>query len=280
MALVRRLQIASRWLRGQRNGVTASELARFLASPTCEMNSRQFVSSVEPVDDWLVVRLRGVSRPLYWPREQPIYALHMVLSEALDATNWHYYEIPETRVTPDDVVADCGAAEGLFSLLVHARAHQVFAIEPAPHWTTALSKTFADTPNVTVLPAALGDAPGRAYLSGGALDSVVTGTRRDGAPEIAVETIDRLFADRGRRLTYLKADLEGFELGMLSGAERTIARYLPKLAITTYHRADHADEIAGFLQRLEPRYRVHTKGIDASTGSPVMLHAWVPAARA
>ena len=276
MAFSRRLRIASHWLRGQRHGVTATDLARFLASPTCEVNSRQFISVMEPGDDWLVVRLRGVARPLYWPREQPIYALHMVLSEALDATNWHYYEIPETRVTPDDIVADCGAAEGIFSLVVQARASQVFAIEPAPHWTISLSKTFADAPNVTILPVALGDAPGRAYLSGGALDSAVSETSSEGAPPIAVETIDRLFADRDRRLTYLKADLEGFELAMLAGAERTIARYLPKLAITTYHRADHAEEIAGFLRRLSPRYRVHTKGIDAVTGSPVMLHAWVP----
>jgi hypothetical protein len=81
-------------------------------------------------------------------------------------------------------------------------------------------------------------------------------------------------------LTYLKADLEGFELAMLRGAERTISRYRPKLAITTYHRADHASEIAAFLRRVEPRYRILTKGIDAVTGSPVMLHAWVPNAHA
>jgi FkbM family methyltransferase len=280
MALTRRLQIASHWLRGHRNGVTASDLARFLASPTCEANSRQFISTMDPVGDWLVVRLRGVDRPLYWPREQPLYALQMVLSEALDATNWHYYEVAETRVTPDDVVADCGAAEGIFSLVVQARAKQVFAIEPAPHWTSSLSKTFADAPNVTIVASALGAAPGQAYLSGGVLDSAVSETSSEDARAVTVETIDRLFADRDRPLTYLKADLEGFELAMLAGAERTIARYLPKLAITTYHRADHAEAIATFLGRVDPRYRVHTKGIDAITGSPVMLHAWVPAGQA
>lgn len=65
---------------------------------------------------------------------------------------------------------------------------------------------------------------------------------------------------------------------MLAGAERSIARYRPKIAITTYHVAEHADQIASFLQRIEPGYRIRTKGIDAVTGSPVMLHAWVPAA--
>jgi FkbM family methyltransferase len=200
----------------------------------------------------------------------------MVLSEALDPTNWHFYELPETRVAPDDVVADCGAAEGIFSLLVASRAEHVYAVEPAPHWTRALARTFTGASNVTVVPAALGDAPGRAYLSGGALDSAVSGDKGDGATEIAVHTVDHLFADQDRRVTYLKADLEGFELAMLRGAERTIARYRPKIAITTYHQADHASKITDFLARLEPRYRVRTKGIDAVFGAPVMLHAWVP----
>ena len=148
MALSRRLQIATRWLRGQRNGVSATDLARFLSGPTCEINSRRYISTVEQEDDFLVVRLRGVDRPLYWPKEQPIYALHMVLSEALDERNWHFYEVPETRVQSDDVVADCGAAEGIFSLLVQERARQVYAIEPAPHWTASLERTFAGAANV------------------------------------------------------------------------------------------------------------------------------------
>jgi hypothetical protein len=129
---------------------------------------------------------------------------------------------------------------------------------------------------VTVLPVALGAEPGEAYLSGGALDSSVSANARQGGHSVTVETIDRLFIDRDRPLTYLKADLEGFELSMLAGAQRTIARYLPKVAITTYHRAEHAEEITSFLQGVDRRYRILTKGIDAETGSPVMLHAWVP----
>jgi FkbM family methyltransferase len=231
---------------------------------------------MERDDESILVGLRGLTRPLYWPAEQPLHSLYMVLSEALDARNWHYYEIPETRVAPDDIVADCGAAEGIFSLLVQRRAAHVYAIEPAPHWTDSLTRTFACAPNVTVLPVALGDAPRRACMSGGTLDSALSATQSEGALEVAVETLDRLFVDRDRPLTYLKADLEGFELSMLAGAERTIARYHPKIAITTYHRADDADEITAFLHRVEPRYRVRTKGIDAITGEPVMLHAWVP----
>ena len=277
MAMTRRLRVASRWLAGHRNGVSVADLARFLAGPTCEMSSRRYIASVRDDRDGMTVHLHGIERALHWPVGQPLYPLYMVLTEALDRRNWHYYELDETRVTPEDVVADCGAAEGVFALLVHSRARHVYAIEPSALWTTALQRTFADAANVTILPVALGAAPGRAYLAGGALDSTVSAQAHHAAQEVTVETIDRLFADRDRPLTYLKADLEGFEVDMLAGAQRTIGRYRPKIAITTYHRAEHAGEITTFLHRIEPRYRVRTKGIDAHTGAPVMLHAWVPA---
>ena len=276
MAMTRRLRVASHWLAGLRNGVSAADLARFLAGPTCEVTSRRYIDAVREEKDGLTVRLRGIDRTLHWPAGQPLYPLYMVLTEALEKRNWHYYEIAETRVTPDDIVADCGAAEGIFALLVHSRARHVYAIEPSELWRASLERTFAGAPNVTILPVALGGEPGRAYLSGGALDSALSGESDEGARPVTVETIDRLFADRERALTYLKADLEGFEVEMLAGAERTISRYRPKIAITTYHRAEHAREIADFLRRVEPRYRIRTKGIDAATGAPVMLHAWVP----
>jgi FkbM family methyltransferase len=279
MALARRFRVVSHWLTGHRNGVSASDLTRFLTGPTCTVESRQYIESVVEDEEGATVRLRGVERPLRWPKGEGLYPLHMVLVETLDPRNWHFYEVPETRVSADDIVADCGAAEGIFALLVHSRARQVFAIEPAPHWTASLERTFGDATNVTVVPVALGATPGEAYLSGGALDSVVSSSEAAGGHAVVVETIDRLFADRDQPLTYLKADLEGFELEMLEGARRTIARYRPKIAITTYHRADHAERINEFLLQVDPEYRVRTKGIDADTGSPVMLHAWVPAAR-
>jgi FkbM family methyltransferase len=276
MALPRRIRVFSRWLTGHRNGVSATDLARFLTGPTCAVESRQFIESITEQGDDIVVRLQGVGRPLHWPKGEALYPLYMVLAETLNPRNWHFYEVSETRVTDDDIVADCGAAEGIFALLVHSRAKCVYAIEPSPHWTASLRRTFDDATNVTVLPVAVGATPGEAYLAGGALDSAVSVDGRVGGRAVVVETIDRLFADRDCPLTYLKADLEGFELEMLEGARRTIARYRPKIAITTYHQADHAERIAAFLRDVEPGYRVRTKGIDADSGSPVMLHAWVP----
>ena len=96
----------------------------------------------------------------------------------------------------------------------------------------------------------------------------------DGIP-VQARTVDSLFADRNLPLTYIKADLEGAELRMLAGAERTIRLNKPRIAITTYHEAHHADAITAFLRRIDPAYRILTKGIEHRAGAPVMLHAWV-----
>ena len=278
MALGRRLQICSHWLAGRRHGVSPVELARCVGAPTCVSNARRHIAGITDAGDHLAVELRDAPYPLYWPKGLDLYPLHMVVSETREPTDWHYYEVPETRVAPDDVVADCGAAEGIFALFAAPRAKHVYAIEPSTLWATALRRTFAAAPNVTVIPAAVGHTAGEAYLTGGALDSTVSAPAGGvgGGDRVAVETLDRLFHDQGRPLTYLKADLEGFELEMLAGAERTIGAYRPKIAITTYHRPEHADAIAAFLRRSDPRYMVRVKGIEASWGAPVMLHAWVP----
>jgi FkbM family methyltransferase len=278
MALARRIRTCSHWLARRRNGVSLVELARHVAAPPCTVKARRHIVSVTDAGEQLMVRLRGVERPLFWPKGLDLYPLYMVIAETREPSDWHYYEVPETRVTPDDVIADCGGAEGIFALYAAPLARHVHVVEPSPLWRATLERTFAGAPNVTVVPAALGSARGEAYLSGGALDSGVSDAPGAAGQRVRVpvETIDALFHDRGRPLTYLKADLEGYELEMLAGGERTIAANLPKVAITTYHRAEHAEAIAAFLRRVEPRYEIRVKGIHAETGSPVMLHAWVP----
>jgi hypothetical protein len=95
-----------------------------------------------------------------------------------------------------------------------------------------------------------------------------------GAITIRIDTIDNLFFRQGIEINYIKADLEGYEVEMLHGASKTIESFDPKIAITTYHKTDHADKIHRFLKGINPKYKFKLKGLHAS-GSYVMLHAWV-----
>lgn len=272
MILTRRFKLFGQWLAGRRNGVTFTQLAAHLLAPISQRKASAFILSLNEVGNDYAVLFRNVSKPLYYPKEAGLSALYQVTSEIFDKRDWHHYEIPETAIRPEDIVVDCGAAEGLFSLKAAKQCKKVYAIEPLPLFITSLHKTFDALPNVEIIPAALGAVAGNAYLSDDGIMSVISSAPT--ATPVRLTTIDDLFVKQGLPITYLKADLEGYELEMLAGARETIRANRPRIAITTYHQADHAACIEKFLLAIHPDYHILTKGIEERAGAPVMLHAW------
>lgn len=72
---------------------------------------------------------------------------------------------------------------------------------------------------------------------------------------IEIETIDNYL--QGNLITFLKADIEGEELNMLYGAEVTIKKYKPKMAISIYHRPDDIFKILEYIKTLVPKYKFY-----------------------
>lgn len=247
-------------------------LLRNLFAPTCSVIGGRRVQRVDaPQDGLRAIWIKGLDRPLFLPEQFGLHCVHQVLGEETYAWNWHYYCIPETRVEKDDVVFDCGAAEGLFTLFARQRGAKAAVFEPHPLYFKALQKTFADDPGAVLINSGVGDVEAKAYLSNADIASMVT---HDGGHPIQIETIDSA-CDRLKMVpTYLKADIEGFEAKMLIGAAETISRYHPKIAITTYHDTNDPEELATLLRTFWPGYRIKTKGISDRHGKPVMMHAW------
>ena len=90
---------------------------------------------------------------------------------------------------------------------------------------------------------------------------------------IDVVTVDSLIGDN--KITYLKADIEGFEYEMLQGAKGTISKNKPKIAITTYHKQNNPDEIIALIKSFVPEYNYFVKGIHGEEPKPVMIHFWI-----
>ena len=223
-------------------------------------------------DGYVKVELRGIDRPLYWPASLPIGQLCAIALELSLPVHWHYYEVPETRVLPQDVVLDCGAAEGLFTLRVIERCREAVLVEPLPLFLDCLRRTFEGEPRVRIVAAALADRCGTASLEeNGPSSHLVNG---GGGPTVEVLTVDELCTRLDLAPTYLKADLEGFEPGMIAGARETIRRHRPRIAVTTYDRREIASEIVSLLRSFDPSYRIRTRGKAPGTGAPFLLHAW------
>ena len=82
------------------------------------------------------------------------------------------------------------------------------------------------------------------------------------------DVVDDLRIDR---LDLLKADIEGWELRMLTGARATLARFRPALLVelSPAALARAGDDLDGVRRLLEPLgYRPHLKSADADTWHP------------
>lgn len=125
----------------------------------------------------------------------------------------------------DDIVLDCGAAEGLFGLRIVDRSARVILVEPLGLFVRCLERTFAGLDRATIVRAALSDRCGTALLEENGIASKIGGGM-SGTPTEMI-TVDALCARLDLASTYVKADLEGWEPAMIRGARKLLSRHKP-----------------------------------------------------
>lgn len=264
--------ITLQWLRGKRNNVPVSELLQFLFLSTRFSEGEQHIKRIEEEGGYIKVFFKEYKDPIYYPSDMDLYSLKLIAGENYTSTNWHYYENPRTKIEKDDIVCDCGAAVGTFTLAAAKQCKKVYAVEPLPKFVTALKRTFKNMKNVEIVPYAMMEKSGKMKMKFQNFGTFIG--EDDGTIDIPVSTIDDYFFHKKKKITFLKADLEGAEMSMLHGAVKTIRAYKPKIAITTYHKKHDPAMIQEFLKKINPRYKFFTKGVEKRFGNPVMLHAW------
>jgi FkbM family methyltransferase len=194
-----------------------------------------------------------------------------------DARERHMAELFAQAVPAGGLVLDVGAHLGYFTLLAARGGADVIAVEPNPR-TLALLRTNVRAngaePRVTIVPAALAAAPGRArfHLSLAGDTSSLHG-QQDTASDIEVEvtTADAIVA--GRAVDVIKIDVEGGELDALAGMAGTIAAASPDLRVFAECNPDALERAGGSAAALVARLRelgLEPQAIDEATGE---LHA-------
>ena len=177
------------------------------------------------------------------------------------------------HVPLDGIVLDVGAHAGHFTKLFSGmcpRGH-VHAFEPGSYACSILYKmrSFRRLSNVTIHPIALGDAAGTAALvvplkqSGsvgfglsfiGDSAATVRPTKRETVP---VRRLDDVVEEHAiSRVDFIKVDIEGSELRMLVGANRTLRRFRPPLLLEVsedylVRRGDSSEKLTTYLKGLD-----------------------------
>jgi hypothetical protein len=137
----------------------------------------------------------------------------------------HRYETGDFCVLDGDIIADCGAAEGIWALSSVEKAKKVYLFECDERWMNILKKTFE---------------PWKEKVE------IVNKFVSDKSSENNV-TLDDFFGEGG--VDFIKADIEGAEISMLRGAEKILsARKNLKLSLCTYHRQNDAGDLDVILK--------------------------------
>ena len=128
------------------------ELLRSLCRPGKESRASKYISKVDEQGDYRAITFKGLDEPFYYPKTCSWIDLCSTIDECFNPNNWHNYTAHYTHVNSDDVVVDCGAAEGLFTFICAQKARKVLAFEPLPKFVAALRQNFERSSNVTIYP--------------------------------------------------------------------------------------------------------------------------------
>jgi len=141
----------------------------------------------------------------------------------------------KSTIRPGDIVFDIGSFVGAFATLfakLVGDQGEVHAFEPNPNHYPLLQKTQREYPNLHFHYVALGDSEGELELnipeqgwfaSFGKVDRIKEKHR------VPIKTLDKIVEKIGKKPTYIKCDVEGFELFVLKGAQNLISSEKPPL---------------------------------------------------
>lgn len=261
------------WLKNH-NNISTLQILAFIFRPSRETISKTFIRKVVKEDGYIKIFLRGIKDPLFCPKSMSMEFFRLVVGEVFYPFNFHYYESFGTGVSKDDVVVDCGAAEGAFTIKVKDECKHIYAIEPLPMYIDSLRKSFSKCKNVEILPCGVSGKKGTAWLTNQDVCSRLSKFKSNSF-KVKLTTIDELFYKQNIPITYLKIDVEGSDLNVLKGALKSIKKYKPKISVATYHNANHARKMAALIKGVNSKYKITLVGIDQWSGNYVTLHAWI-----
>jgi len=153
----------------------------------------------------------------------------------------------------DECFVDCGAYTGdtirAFAAQANGRFRRLVAFEVDSEVLQHLQETASSFgPRVALHQAAVGSSSGIVGFAGDGMGGgCIAGS---GSKQVSCVRLDDALA--GERVTYIKMDIEGAEIQALEGAQNTIWRDRPVLAVCGYHTPDHLWRVPATLKTLAP----------------------------
>lgn len=169
-----------------------------------------------------------------------------------------YFDQPSLPRRDDEVFVDAGAFRGetsrAFFEWCGGSYRSIWCFEPSPATASQCEKNLSGMPGVSVFPAGLYSEKATLGFIEDKTESRIVQDETYSTQKISVTDLDSITDVRGG-VTFIKMDIEGAELEALKGAERTIRKFKPSLAISVYHKPGDIADIPALLHGFNPGYR-------------------------
>jgi FkbM family methyltransferase len=181
----------------------------------------------------------------------------------------YYFDNGEVRIRPEegDYLIDGGACFGETSLAFATSAGKtgkVFLLEVLKNHLDIILYNLNQNPSLlnraAIIPFALSDVVNLNAIPAQTQNLISPGFRikSEDLDIIPTVTIDYLFeTEKIPKLDFIKLDIEGYELQALQGAEQTIKKFRPKLAISLYHKYEDLYKIPVYIKELDLGYKLY-----------------------
>lgn len=172
-----------------------------------------------------------------------------------------YFDLPQLKPKKSfEVFVDGGCFDGMssvyFSEWCNKSNYKIYAFEPDNHNSEKVRLNFEKYHiSNEIISKGIWNEPKQLHFSNaGDVESSITDS---GETIIDVDCIDNINYDSP--VTFIKMDIEGAELNALKGAEKTIKRDKPRLAISIYHKPEDIIEIPKLLLDYNNEYKFYLR---------------------
>ncbi len=178
-----------------------------------------------------------------------------VLANTID---WDLYGLGKNiKIGDQEIYVDGGSFDGdsikIFIDKVCGNYKKIFAFEPDKNNFIKLKENLKNTKNITLINKGLfSKNESLKFINDGSRGAIIS---EQGDFIIEATSIDE--AIENNTATFIKMNIEGAELSALDGAQKTITKSKPKLAISLYHRPADLWMIPKKIKEMNSNYKIY-----------------------
>jgi FkbM family methyltransferase len=173
-----------------------------------------------------------------------------------------YFSGPD--FSKDDIIIDGGMFDGTEAMHFANMANKgmVFSFDPWGGKMISDTDKFQSFENLKIVSKALWNKTTKVYFSSNAPQGHEAGAFISNTQDGDFEIIDSICIDdfvineKLKKIDFIKMDIEGSEIEALLGAENSIKRFKPRLAICVYHDPKHFFQIPNLILSFNPSYKI------------------------